>query len=132
MVFAVLVQIGVIHFRAFVVFWPNYFSTVCPVLGKMDLVDFPTKNFVFRPDTYIPNMILAVKNLGNSHHTFVVGAYFLARSFILHQAIHPSSPIHKTTFSIGNPTSKFSSFALTKPLGNSYDFTVKPEFRIIS
>ena len=44
---------------------------------------------------YIPNMILAVKNLRNSHHTSVVGAYFLARSFILHQAFHPSSPIHR-------------------------------------
>ena len=43
----------------------------------------------------IPNMILAVKNLLKSHHMSVVGAYFLARSFILHQAFHPSSPIHR-------------------------------------
>ena len=87
---------------------------------------------VLRPNTYIPNMILAVKNLRNSHHTSVVGAYFLARSFILHQAFHPSSPINKTTLSIGNPTSKFSSFALTKPLGNSQTSLLsKPEFRLI-
>ena len=47
-------------------------------------------------------------------------------------SISPKFPNTQTTLSIGNPTSKFSSFALTKPLGNSYDFTVKPEFRIIS
>ena len=98
----------------------HYFSTVSPLsMEKWIWFVFQQKTLVFRPNTFIPNMILAVKNLRNSHHTSVVGAYFLARSFILHQAFHPSSPIHKTTLSIGNPTSKFSSFALTKPLGNS-------------
>jgi hypothetical protein len=45
------------------------------VHAKMDLIVFLTKSFGFQAQQiYVPNMILAVKNLGNSHHKSVVGA----------------------------------------------------------
>ena len=58
-------------------FWPNYqhyFGTVSPLsMGKWIWLFFLKKTMVLGPNTYIPNMILSVKNLGNSHHTSVFG-----------------------------------------------------------
>ena len=43
-------------------------------MGKWIWLFFLQKTLVVRPNTYIiPNMILAVKNSGNNHHTSVVG-----------------------------------------------------------
>ena len=75
-------QIGLINFGVFGVF-SGKLSTLfwyCRSLihGKMDLIVFPTKIFGFLGLTYIvhpksiPNMIIAIKNLRNSHYTSVV------------------------------------------------------------
>ena len=74
--------------------WANTFwdilgifgQTTAPILALSPLpmvlsmwLFFQQKTLVFRPKTYksqlIPNMISAVKNLENSHHTSVVVAY---------------------------------------------------------
>ena len=72
-------------------------------------------------------MILAVKNLRNSHHTSVVGAYFLASS------ISPKFPNSQTILSIARrqPYFKILEFCFNKTLGKFLDITVKPEFRVI-
>ena len=53
--------------------YSTYLGTVSPL--SMVVVYLVQKTLVFRPKTLseIPNMILAVKNLGNSYHTSVVG-----------------------------------------------------------
>ena len=74
-------QIGLINFGAFGIFSTDLSALFwhwfhCP----WDLGVFPTIFVLFSGLTHIypkytPNMILAVKNLGNSHQTSVIGAW---------------------------------------------------------
>ena len=73
-------QIGWIDFGVFVVFSEELLATIFAVW--VPCLWFPSfscffykKNFAFQTK-YIPSMILAVKNLGNSHHASVVGVLF--------------------------------------------------------